>query len=99
MAAAMTALEDLRAGVDQVDREIQRLVGRRRELSVQIQSLRLRRGGARQDLVREELVVAAYERELGPEGAELAGAVLRLCRGPVEPAARPRVARPEATSG
>jgi chorismate mutase len=87
MAAAMTALEDLRAGVDQVDREIQRLVGRRRELSAQIQSLRLGRGGARHDLAREELVVAAYVGALGPEGAGLAGAVLRLCRGPVEPAA------------
>jgi chorismate mutase len=95
----MTALEDLRDGVDQVDREIQRLVGRRRELSVQIQSLRLRRGGARHDLAREELVVAAYVRALGPEGAELAGAVLRLCRGPVGPVARPEVARPEATPG
>jgi chorismate mutase len=78
----MSRVEELRAGVDQLDREIQRLVGRRRELSAQIQSQRLRGGGARHDLAREDRVIAAYVLALGPEGADLAHALLRLCRGP-----------------
>jgi chorismate mutase len=78
----MSAVEDLRTGVDELDRDIQRLVARRRDLSMKIQSLRLRGGGARHDLNREERVVASYVGTLGPEGAELAEAVLRLCRGP-----------------
>jgi chorismate mutase len=78
-------LERLRAGVDQVDRELQRLVARRRELSNRIQALRLGRGGGRYDATREEQVVASYVAALGPEGADLADAVLRLCRGPARP--------------
>jgi chorismate mutase len=77
--------EELRAGVDQVDRELQRLVVRRRELSNQIQALRLGRGGGRYDATREEQVIASYVAALGPEGADLASAVLRLCRGPAGP--------------
>ena len=74
-------VEELRAAVDQVDRELQRLVARRRELSNRIQALRLGRGGERYDATREEQVVASYVAALGPEGADLAGAVLRVCRG------------------
>ncbi len=87
----MSRVDELRAGVDQVDLEIQRLVRRRRELSLRIQSLRLRDGGGRYDLTREELVVAAYASALGPRGADLAEAVLQVCRGPVT--------SPGATSG
>lgn len=83
MAPVMSGVDDLRAGVDELDRDIQRLVARRLELSAQIQSLRLRGGGARHDRAREELVVASYMRALGPCGADLAEALLRLCRGPV----------------
>jgi chorismate mutase len=75
-------VEELRAGVDQVDRDLQRLVARRRELSIQIQALRLGRGGGRYDTTREEQVVASYVAALGPDGADLAEAVLRICRGP-----------------
>jgi chorismate mutase len=78
-------VEELRAGVDRVDRELQELVARRRELSNRIQALRLDRGGGRYDAIREEQVVASYVAALGPEGADLAGAVLRLCRGPAPP--------------
>ena len=78
-------LEELRAGVDRVDRELQRLVARRRELSAQIQGLRLGRGGGRYDVTREEQVVASYVAALGPDGAELAEVVLRICRGPAGP--------------
>ncbi len=79
-------VEELRAGLDQVDRDIQRLVARRRDLSSQIQSRRLRGGGTRRDLGREAHVVASYVAAFGPDGADLAGALLRLCRGPADPA-------------
>jgi chorismate mutase len=91
MASPMSAegrpdVGELREGVDRVDRELQRLVARRRELSAQIQALRLGSGGDRYDAIREDRVVAAYVAALGPDGADLAGAVLRLCRGPAGPA-------------
>jgi chorismate mutase len=79
-------VEELRAGIDQVDRELQRLAARRRGLSNRIQALRLRGGGGRYDALREDQVVASYVAALGPDGADLADAVLRLCRGPAGPA-------------
>ncbi len=89
-------VEELRAGVDQVDRELQRLVVLRRELSNRIQALRLDRGGGRYDTTREEQVIASYVAALGPEGADLAGAVLRLCRGQAGPAKNPGQTPPRA---
>ena len=91
MASPMSAqgcpgVKELRAGIDQVDRELQRLVARRRELSNRIQALRLGGGGERYDAGREEQVVASYVAALGPDGADLASAVLRVCRGPAGPA-------------
>ena len=85
MSGAEETVERLRAGIDQVDAELQGLAARRRELSNQIQSLRLGGGGVRYDADREERVVASYVTALGPEGADLAEAVLRLCRGPAGP--------------
>jgi chorismate mutase len=78
-------LEALRAAVDGLDHELRALVARRRELSNRIQALRLGRGGGRYDAGREQAVVDAYVAALGPEGADLAEAVLRVCRGPVGP--------------
>jgi chorismate mutase len=80
-------VEELRASVDQLDQDLQALVARRRELSHRIQTLRLDRGGGRVDTDREQVVVDAYVAALGPEGAGLAEAVLRVCRGPVGPGA------------
>jgi chorismate mutase len=82
-------LDALRAGVDQLDRDLQALVARRRELSNRIQALRLGRGGDRYDAGREQEVIDAYVAALGPEGAALAEAVLRVCRGPVGPGPAP----------
>lgn len=84
-AESSPGVEELRAGIDQVDQELQRLVARRRELSNRIQALRQGGGGGRYDARREEQVVASYVAALGPDGADLAGAVLRLCRGPASP--------------
>ena len=85
MSGGEETVQRLRAGIDQVDGELQRLAARRRELSNQIQSLRLGGGGIRYDADREDRVVTSYVATLGPEGADLAEAVLRLCRGPVGP--------------
>jgi chorismate mutase len=85
MNGAEETVERLRAGIDEVDANLQRLAARRRDLSNQIQSLRLGGGGVRYDADREEQVVASYVAALGPEGADLAEAVLRLCRGPAGP--------------
>jgi len=81
--AAVTALEELRAAMDEVDRELQHLVARRRALSERIQEVRLRDGGDRHDLNRERRVVASYVEALGPDAVALAEALLRLCRGPL----------------
>jgi chorismate mutase len=89
MSGAEETVERLRAGIDEVDAELQRLAARRRELSNQIQSLRLGGGGVRYDADREDQVVASYVVVLGPEGADLAEAVLRLCRGPAGPPRTP----------
>jgi chorismate mutase len=83
-AAPRLRLAELRAAVDRLDRDIQRLAARRRELSQAIQELRLDRGGTRHDPAREAQVVGAYVAALGPDAASLAEALLRLCRGPVE---------------
>lgn len=78
-------VEELRAAVDQLDRDLLVLVARRRELSHRIQALRLGRGGGRFDADREQVVVDAYVAALGPGGAGLAEAVLQVCRGPGGP--------------
>jgi chorismate mutase len=83
-AAPRLRLAELRASVDRLDGDIQRLAARRRELSQAIQELRLDRGGARHDPAREAQVVAAYVAALGQDAAPLAEALLGLCRGPVE---------------
>jgi chorismate mutase len=85
MSGGEETVERLRAGIDQVDGELQRLAARRRELSNQIQSMRVGEGGIRYDADREEQVVASYVAALGPDGADLGEAVLRVCRGPAGP--------------
>jgi chorismate mutase len=89
MSGGDETVERLRAGIDEVDAELQRLAARRRELSNQIQSLRVRGGGVRYDAGREQRVVASYAAVLGPDGADFADAVLRFCRGPVGPRPSP----------
>jgi chorismate mutase len=89
MSGGEETVERLRAGIDEVDAELQRLAARRRELSNQIQSRRMRGGGARYDADREQRVVASYVAVLGPDAADFAEAVLRFCRGPAGPRRSP----------
>ena len=71
----------MRGQIDALDKAIARLVAERARLSERIQSARLNAGGARIELSRERTILGHYRTRLGNEGAALAEAVLRLCRG------------------
>jgi len=72
--------DSLRSEIDSLDDEILRLVKRRAEVSREIGSARMAAGGPRIVYNREMDVLARY-RELGPEGRQLAMALLNLGRG------------------
>ncbi|MFD5163214.1 chorismate mutase [Streptomyces hawaiiensis] len=79
-----TALADvsaLRADLDLVDAEIRALVGRRRELSREIQRIRQAAGGTHTDLTREMRVISPYTEAYGRQGTAIAMALLEICRG------------------
>lgn len=73
-------IDRLRAEIDELDTEILRLVKRRVEVSKLIGAARMAAGGTRIVYNREMDVLARY-RELGPEGRQLALALLNLGRG------------------
>jgi len=73
-------IEGLREEIDWIDAEILRLVKRRVEVSQVIGAARMAAGGTRIVHNREIDVLARY-RELGPEGRQLAMALLNLGRG------------------
>ncbi|AXB49027.1 chorismate mutase [Amycolatopsis albispora] len=73
-------IDALRKEIDWLDQEILRLVKRRVEVSKTIGAARMAAGGTRIVYNREMDVLARY-RELGPEGRELAMALLNLGRG------------------
>ncbi|MGH3520348.1 MAG: chorismate mutase [Haloechinothrix sp.] len=70
----------LRDEIDTLDTEILRLIKRRVEVSKTIGAARMAAGGTRIVYNREMDVLARY-RELGPEGRQLALALLNLGRG------------------
>lgn len=70
----------LREEIDWLDAEILRLVKRRVEVSQTIGAARMAAGGPRIVYNREMDVLARY-RDLGPEGRQLAMALLNLGRG------------------
>ncbi|HZE48842.1 MAG TPA: chorismate mutase, partial [Jatrophihabitantaceae bacterium] len=87
-AADESALEDdadtipaLRSQIDALDEAITRLVAERARLSRRVQSARMNSGGTRVQLGRERVVLDGYRKVLGPDGAALGDAVLRVCRG------------------
>ncbi|EHR49079.1 monofunctional chorismate mutase [Saccharomonospora marina XMU15] len=73
-------IDALREEIDWLDAEILRLVKRRAEVSKKIGAARMAAGGPRIVYNREIDVLARY-RELGPEGRQLAMALLNLGRG------------------
>ncbi len=82
LSGATTAeeIDRLRKEIDWLDAEILRLVKRRAEVSKTIGAARMAAGGPRIVYNREMDVLARY-RELGPEGRQLAMALLNLGRG------------------
>ncbi|WP_197320718.1 chorismate mutase [Saccharomonospora sp. NB11] len=77
---AAEEIDELRKEIDWLDAEILRLVKRRAEVSKTIGAARMAAGGPRIVYNREMDVLARY-RELGPEGRQLAMALLNLGRG------------------
>jgi chorismate mutase len=71
----------LRTQIDAMDTAIVRLVAERTRLSKRIQAARINAGGTRVELGRERIVLDGYRAGLGPDGAQLAEAVLRIGRG------------------
>ncbi|GAA1207817.1 chorismate mutase [Prauserella alba] len=78
--AGSESIDDLRQEIDWLDAEILRLIKRRAEVSRTIGAARMAAGGPRIVYNREMDVLARY-RELGPEGRQLALALLNLGRG------------------
>jgi chorismate mutase len=75
------AIDTLRGQIDALDTAISRLVAERAQLSHRIQAARISAGGTRVELGRERAILDHYRGALGSEGASLAEAVLRVCRG------------------
>lgn len=73
-------IDELRKEIDTLDAEILRLVQRRIEVSKTIGAVRMAAGGTRIVVNREMKVLDRY-RDLGPEGRQLAMALLNLGRG------------------
>lgn len=73
-------IDSLRKEIDYLDAEILRLVKRRVEVSKTIGAARMAAGGTRIVVSREMKVLDRY-RDLGPEGRQLAMALLNLGRG------------------
>jgi monofunctional chorismate mutase len=71
----------MRNQIDALDTAITRLVAERAQLSRRIQTARINAGGTRVELGRERAILSHYRGKLGSEGAALADAVLRVCRG------------------
>jgi chorismate mutase len=76
-----TGIGVLRGQIDALDTAIARLVAERAQLSRRIQTARMNAGGTRVELSRERAILSHYRSTLGSEGAALADAVLRVCRG------------------
>jgi chorismate mutase len=77
----VTTVDEGRTLIDAIDGELLSLLARRREVSAQIQQLRVAAGGPRIQHGRERAILGHYRDALGPEGSKLALTVLELCRG------------------
>lgn len=78
--ASAEEIAELRKEIDVLDAEILRLVKRRIEVSQTVGRARMAAGGTRIVYNREMAVLARY-RDLGPDGRQLAMALLNLGRG------------------
>lgn len=80
-ARSNSEIEQLRDEIDWLDDEILRLVKRRVDVAQEIGAARMAAGGTRIVYNREMDVLARYSGELGPDGRQLALALLNLGRG------------------
>jgi chorismate mutase len=76
-----STIPTLRRQIDAVDEALIRLIDERARLSKRIQAARISGGGTRVELGRERVILDAYRSGLGPDGPQLADAILRVCRG------------------
>jgi len=83
---AQASIDALRTELDLLDRELFAVLGRRRELSRQIQQLRVSEGGGRVEPGQEQAVIDRFVAALGEPGAALGRACLVFCRGSGPPA-------------
>ncbi|MEX5631480.1 chorismate mutase [Parafrankia sp. FMc2] len=77
----ISSIDEGRHLIDDIDARLRALVSTRQELSRQVQALRAEAGGPRVQHGRENAIISSWADELGPRGAEIALAVLTLCRG------------------
>ncbi len=77
----VASIDDGRMRLDSIDDQLIALLVARRDVSTQIQELRMRAGGSRIEHARENAVIRHWVDALGDSGAELALAVLAHCRG------------------
>lgn len=80
-AAAVTDVETGRARIDDIDAAIRDLVAERVTVSRTIQQLRKAGGRPGIQHARENEIIGRYVDALGDSGADIALAVLALCRG------------------
>jgi chorismate mutase len=78
---AVDTIPVLRGQIDALDEAIINLVAERARLSSRVQTARMNDGGTRVELGRERVILDAYRSTLGHSGANLADAVLQVCRG------------------
>lgn len=81
--SAINSIADGRARVDEIDAVLRDLIATRCRISDRIQQLRMADGGPRVEHRRECEVLTAWSSGLGPPGADVARALLTLCRGAV----------------
>lgn len=74
------SIDEARAEIDRLDAEILEAVQRRTEISKKIGEARIANGGTKLVHSREMAILGRYA-ELGPEGKDIALAVLKLGRG------------------
>jgi chorismate mutase len=78
---AIDVIPMLRTQIDAMDAAIIRLVSERTLLSKRVQAARITAGGTRVELGRERMILDSYRAGLGPDGPQLAEAILRVGRG------------------
>ncbi|MBV9291994.1 MAG: chorismate mutase [Frankiales bacterium] len=77
----IATVADGRARLDDIDDRLLALLAERRDVSRQVQQLRIDAGGSRVEHSRENAIIRRWVDILGDGGAELALSVLSLCRG------------------